>query len=254
MSRLLAGYRDRPPADRPAIVRTLLALSQIAIEFPLVRSIDINPLLADADGVIALDARIEIDPRRAAMLPPSRDLAVRPYPSGWVSQTSAGGLDLTIRPIRPEDADLYPRYLERTDPEDMRMRFLVPMRALSKNSLVRLTQLDYDRDIAFVALERASGDLAGIARYAADPDRNQAEFAILIRSDLKGRGIGRALMGQLIGYAKAEGIGELYGHVLRENDAMFDFCRKHGFTLRDVPDDPTMMRAELTLAPTATGA
>ncbi|MEO6013691.1 MAG: bifunctional acetate--CoA ligase family protein/GNAT family N-acetyltransferase [Devosia sp.] len=250
VSRLLAGYRDRPPADRAAIVHTLLALSQLAIEFPLVRSIDINPLLADADGVIALDARIEIDPARVGVQPPNPDLAVRPYPSGWVSKKSAGGLDLTIRPIRPEDADLYPRYLERMEREDMRMRFLVPIRTLSRDTLIRLTQLDYDRDIAFVALEHASGDLAGIARYSAQPDRDQAEFAILIRSDLKGRGIGRALMTRLIDYAKAENIGELYGHMLRENDAMSDFCRKLGFTMRSVPNDPMLMRAVMPLVRT----
>ena len=201
--------------------------------------------------MIALDARIEIDPARASMLAPNPDLAVRPYPSGWTSSTTTGGIELTIRPIRPEDADLYPRFLERTEPEDMRLRFLVPMRTLSRQMLVRLTQLDYDRDIAFVALERHSGDLAGIVRYSAEPDGDVAEFAILVRSDLKGRGIGRALMNQLIDYARSEGIGQLYGHVLRENDAMFGFCRSLGFSFSDVPDDAMMIRAELPLEPAA---
>ena len=247
VSRLLAGYRDRRPADRAAIIQTLRALSQIAVECPMVRSIDINPLLADADGVIALDARIEIDPARVNISAPNPELAIRPYPSGWSAEASVHGLALTLRPIRPEDAELYPRYLERMDPEDMRMRFLIPLRTLTRDTLIRLTQLDYDRDIAFVALEMATGELAGIARYSAEPDGETAEFGILIRSDLKGRGIGRILMTRLIDYAHAEGIGEIDGFVLSENEAMLDFCRTLGFTIAGAPGDPAMKQVRLTI-------
>jgi acetyltransferase len=143
---------------------------------------------------------------------------------------------------------LYPRFLERMDPEDMRLRFLVPTRHLSHETLVRLTQLDYDRDMAFVALEQPSGDMAGIARYAADPDRNTAEFGIMIRSDLKGHGLGRRLTLLLIDYAKREGVGELFGRVLRENTNMLSLCTELGFVYAE-PDEPMTVRVSLPLSP-----
>ncbi len=163
VSRLLRGYRDEPPADRAAITGALLGLSQLAVDFPAVLSIDINPLLADADGIVALDARIEIDPRRIDEAGPNRALAIRPYPSGWERSLALGGRRFGLRPIRPDDAALYPRFLEHVTAEDLRRRFLVPLQTISQPLLIRLTQLDYDRDIAFVALDDASGELAGIA-------------------------------------------------------------------------------------------
>src|SRR5690606_16332660 len=130
----------------------------------------INPLLADENGVIALDARIEIAAGRLDEPAPNRRLAVRPYPVGWEQQVTCGADRFTLRPIRPADAALYPRFLERVTAEDLRLRFLVPTAPLSQEIIVRLSQLDYDRDIAFVALEADSGELAGICRYASDPD------------------------------------------------------------------------------------
>ncbi|MBI4924075.1 MAG: bifunctional acetate--CoA ligase family protein/GNAT family N-acetyltransferase [Devosia nanyangense] len=247
ISRLLAGYRDRKPADRSAIVNVLLGLSQLAIDFPALRSVDINPLLADTDGVVALDARIEIDPKLAEQPGPNPSLAIRPYPAGLAKTVETGGLHLLMRPIRPEDAALYPRFLERMDPEDMRMRFLMPMRTISHEMLVRLTQLDYDRDIAFVALDQPSGDLVGIARYSADPDSERAEFGILVRSDLKSRGAGWLLMEQLIAYARSEQIGRLEGLVLMENEPMLKFCRELGFSVDQLPAESGLVRATLHL-------
>ena len=247
VGRLLAGYRDVPPAARYAIVGALVALSQLATDLPMITSIDINPLLADATGVMALDARIEIDPARARVAAPNPALAVRPYPAGQQSEVSIGDHALVLRPIRPADAALYPRFLDRMDPEDMRLRFLVPTRTLSPQMLVRLTQLDYDRDIAFVALERPSGDLAGIVRYSSDPDRVRAEFGVLVRSDLKHRGLGRLLMLRLIAYARAEGIGELCGFVLRENTQMLALCRELGFEIDQLSGEPTEVCVALSL-------
>ena len=247
VGRLLAGYRDVPPAARYAIVGALVALSQLATDLPMITSIDINPLLADATGVMALDARIEIDPARASVAAPNPALAVRPYPAGQQSEVSIGDHALVLRPIRPADAALYPRFLDRMDPEDMRLRFLVPTRKLSPQMLVRLTQLDYDRDIAFVALERPSGDLAGIVRYSSDPDRARAEFGVLVRSDLKHRGLGRLLMLRLIAYARAEGIGELCGFVLRENTQMLALCRELGFGIDQLSGEPTEVCVALSL-------
>ena len=250
ISRLLAGYRDRPPADRPAIVRALLGLSQLCVDHPAITGVDINPLIADADGVIALDARVEIDVRRIGEVGPNPDLSIRPYPSGWDRKVGANGDSYLLRPIRPVDAALYPAFLARVDAEDMRLRFLAPMSVLPREMLIRLTQLDYDRDIAFVALE-PSGDLAGIVRYASDPDRDAAEFGILVRSDLKGRGLGKALMGHLIDYAGAERIGRLEGIVLRENTRMLALCRELGFSIETIESEPTRVLASLEVASAA---
>lgn len=247
ISRLLAGYRDRPAADLAAIGRVLTTLSQLAVDFPAISGVDINPLLADDEGVIALDARIEIDPARLADPTPRPDLAIRPYPSGWERDFDTDGASLHIRPIRPADARLYPDFLARVSADDLYLRFRERFRTLPDDLLIRLTQLDYDRDIAFIATE-SSGELAGIARYAADPDLVEAEFGLLVRSDLKRLGLGRALMDQLIRYGRAHGIGRLVGSVLRENRAMVEFARRMGFSISPEPDDSSLVQAVLVLS------
>jgi acetyltransferase len=247
IGRLLRGHRNRKPADRTAIINVLLALSRMAVELPMLRAIDINPLLVDSEGAIALDARIEIEPAEIARDGINPRLALHPYPQGWDDRVETGLGPLVVRPIRPTDAALYPRFLERMTPEDMRLRFLTAKRSLSRDELVRLTQLDYDRDIAFVALER-DGALAGIARYASDPDRQRAEFGILVRSDLAGNGLGRALMGRLIAYAQAQGLGELFGLILPDNRAMLALCDELGFSV-GTTTDAGLRRATLVLEP-----
>ena len=229
ISRLLNGYRDRPPADRDAIIAALLSLSQLAIDHPAIVAVDINPLLANEDGVIALDARLEIAPERLDEPAPNHRLVVRPYPVGWDRRVTCGETSFDLRPIRPADAALYPDFLRRVTAEDMRLRFLVPTATLSQETIVRLSQLDYDRDIAFVALDAASGDLAAICRYAADPDHERAEFGVLVRSDLHGMGLGTTLLLQLIDYARAEGIAVLEGAILRENSSMLKLAGELGF-------------------------
>ena len=246
ISRLLMGYRDQPAADRGAIVSTMLALSQLAIEHPAIVAVDINPLLVNETGAMALDARIEIAPERLGEPAPNRRLAVRPYPSGWEVRLEAGGDAYDVRPIRPNDVGLYPRFLDRVTSEDMRLRFLVPT-VLSQQAMVRLSQLDYDRDIAFIALEAHSGDLAGICRYASDPDHERAEFGVLIRSDLQGRGLGSVLMERLLDYARAHGIGRLEGLVLRENAAMLDLAARLGFVPVAEGDLSEVVRVRLPL-------
>jgi len=246
VSRLLAGYRDVKPADHAAIVGVLLTLSQLAIDFPMITSIDINPLIADSSGVTALDARVAIDPSRAAWPAPNRALSIRPYPSEAQSQAVLSGVHYLIRPIKPSDAALYPAFLARVTEEDMRLRFLVPTR-LTEETLIRLTQLDYDREIAFLAIDEGTRELAGIVRYAAVPDRSSAEFGILVRSDLKGRGVGYALLKTLIDYARSQHIGQLFGRVLRENQTMLTLCAEHGFASTTEPDDASLIRVTLKL-------
>lgn len=247
IGRLLAGFRDRKPADRAAIIGSLNGLSQMAVDFPCIVSVDVNPLLADADGVVALDARIQIDPTMVEQAGPNPALSIRPYPSGLESGFESGEARYAIRPIRPADIALYPAFLARTSPADIRFRFLAPRKNFPDEMLKRLTQLDYGRDMAFVALEEGSGDLAGIGRLSSDPDRESAEYALLIRTDLQGQGLGFALLGRLVDYAREEGITRIEGIVLAENRKMLDMCRDFGFVIEHHPQEQGVYLAVLQL-------
>ncbi len=131
--------------------------------------------------------------------------------------------------------------------EDRRLRFLAPVKALTFGLLARLTQIDYAREMAFVAIDPQSGAMLGAARYSADPDLARAEYAVLVRSDIKGRGLGWTLMSHLIAHARARGIGVMHGAVLTENTTMLRMCADLGFEIRAVPGDPTMREVVLPL-------
>lgn len=247
IGRLLAGYRDRKPADRGAITTALKGLSQLIVDFPCIVSIDINPLLADADGTIALDARVEIDPERVGAPGPNPVLAIRPYPDGWEKLIDAGSARYDIRPIRPADIALYSDFLARIAPDDIRFRFLAQRKNFPHQMLVRLTQLDYEREMAFVALDTATGELAGVGRLSTDPDKQKAEYALLVRTDLQGRGLGWALLAQLVDYARSEGIGRVEGFVLADNEKMLALCREFGFSVARSETEPSLYVAALDL-------
>ncbi len=246
MRRLLAGFRDRPAADREAIAAALNGLSQMVVDFPCIAAVDINPLLADADGIVALDARIEIDPEAVEQAGPNPALVIRPYPAEWERDLAVGAAQYRIRPIKPADIGLYPDFLAKIAPEDIRLRFLAPRKKFPDEMLKRLTQLDYDRDMAFVVLE-AGGALAGVARLSCDPDRSRGEYALLVRTDLQGQGLGWALLQQVVDYAKAEGIGRIEGMVLSENEAMLRMCREFGFAITHQTDQPGLALVALDL-------
>jgi acetyltransferase len=249
IGRLLAGFRDRKPADRAAIIRALLGLSQMIVDFPCIRSLDVNPLLADSEGAIALDARIEIEPRDVEQPGPNPDLAIRPYPAGWAKDVELNGTLYRFRPIKPADIGLYPDFFAKTLPDDMRLRFFAQRKHFPHQMLLRLTQIDYEREMAFVALDKANGRLAGVARLSADPDREAAEYALLVRSDLQGHGLGWALLRYLIDYATADGLKQIEGIVLRENAGMLKMCRELGFKISHHPDEAGAILATLRLSP-----
>ncbi|TPI46101.1 MULTISPECIES: bifunctional acetate--CoA ligase family protein/GNAT family N-acetyltransferase [unclassified Mesorhizobium] len=248
IGRVLAGFRDRKPADRQSIIASLNGLSQMIVDFPCLVAVDINPLLADAEGVIALDARIEIEPERVEEAGPNPALAIRPYPSGWEKVFSAGDIDYNIRPIKPADISLYPEFLARISPDDLRLRFLSPRKSFSDQMLKRLTQLDYGRNMAFVALNTSSGALAGISRISCDPDHTVAEYALLVRTDLQGHGLGWELLSQIVDYARADGIGRIEGIMLAENTRMLAMCREFGFSIRRHPSEPGLVEVTLELS------
>ena len=244
---LLQGYRDRPAAAIDGIALALVRLSQLVSEIAEVVEVDINPLLADSDRVIALDARIKVAPAEG---PAERRLALRPYPEE-LSETIqlADGHPVRLRPIRPEDEPSLQEGFKKLTEHDVRMRFFAPMKALDHRLAARLSQIDYDREMAFVAYdpEIGAGDLWGVVRCHSDPDKARAEFAITVRSDRKQRGLGSALMNKLVDFCREQGVGELWGDVLTENRAMIALAKRFGFRERRNPDEAGVTRATLTL-------
>jgi acetyltransferase len=245
ISRLLRGYRDRPAADMDAIALTLVKVSYLVSQHPEIRELDINPLRADENGAVALDARVVLADAEKS---PRTPTAIRPYPHEWEKTVPIENYgEVFIRPIRPDDEHLYEDMIARMDQNDLRLRFFSPQRHLSRKFLARLTQIDYGREIAFVALTPSEDEMLGVARFFADPDYTKAEYAVMTRSDFKGRGLGWQLMRQLIDYAKAEGLERLYGSVLSENVTMLRMCQQLGFNTRHDPEDPSIFQVELPL-------
>lgn len=241
--RQLKGYRDRPAAALDEIALTLVKLSQLVSDLDEIAELDINPLLADEHGVIALDARIRVE---AAPIHGHARLAISPYPIELEADIEiAGAGRFHIRPVRPEDAAAFTQFAARVSETDMRMRFLSALHVIPPGLLARLTQIDYDREIALVLFD-AAGAMAAVGRLAADPDGSRAEFALLVRTDLKGHGIGSALLRKLIVYARQRGIAEIWGDVLTENDMMLAICREFGFTLVPIAQD--VLQARLSLS------
>ena len=232
IARLLAGWRDVPAADRDALHGVLMAVSQLLAEVPEITELDINPLLADAEGVIALDARVRVDARAPGG---AAAFAIRPYPAQLVEQLSWRGRPLTLRPIRPEDEPQHLAFLQKLDPVDIRMRVFYSRQSITRTELARLTQIDYEREMAFVATAPAEGadgapeETLGVVRATCDPDNDSAEFGIVVRSDLKGGGLGELLMRKLIDHLRARGTKRLVATVLRQNTRMLELARDLGF-------------------------
>ncbi len=251
VSRILKAYRNVPAADECAVELLLVKLAQLAADFPEIREIDLNPVLADETGVIAVDARVSVAPvKRPAHAPSGHPrFAIRPYPKEWERDLKlSDGTAVHVRPVRPEDETLFQMFFAGVTQEDLRLRFFAPLKEFSHTFIVRLTQIDYARAMAFIAIDEASGRMLGGARLHANSDYDRGEYAILVRSDLKGRGLGWLLMQLLIEYARAEGIRAIEGQVLSENVTMLNMCRELGFEISYDPDDPSVCDAKLSLS------
>ncbi len=247
VARLLDGYRDRPPAKREALHLTLVKVSQLMVDAAGIAEIDINPLLVDDAGVIALDARI----RAVKSTQSGADrLAIRPYPVELEERLTIMGRGVVLRPIRPEDEPQHAQLLQRVDAADIQLRFFYAVRVMSHNQLARFTQIDYDREMAFVAVVDDGQPMAetwAVVRAIADPDNLNAEFAILVRSDLKGHGLGSLLMKKIIRYCAARGTSVLTGSVLRGNERMLSLARELGFSMTQ-DNDLGVVQLSLSLA------
>jgi acetyltransferase len=247
VARLLAGFRDHPPARLDAVCDVLIALSQMLADLPELAELDINPLLADHDGVIALDARVRLDRRRPAG---ADRFAITPYPAELAETIDWQGERIVLRPIRPEDEAQHRAFVEQLAPADLRLRFFYVRRELPRSELARLTQIDYAREMAFIAVRRGadgSEQTLGVVRATADPDNVEAEFAIVVRSDLKGRGLGHLLLDKMIRYLRSRGTGRVVGFVLHENLAMRDLALSHGFVVDRGGSDADALRLALPL-------
>lgn len=249
VSRLLRAYRDVPAVKQDAVAVVLVKLAQMAADIPEIRELDINPLLADESGVLAVDARISVGsvPRKFRGSGPA-NFAVRPYPSQWQRHlTVKEGWRVFVRPIRPEDEPLIHEMLKHVTLTDLRLRFFAPMKQFSHEFIARLTQLDYARAMAFVAFDEATDEPVGVVRIHSDSIYQSGEYAILLRSDLKGRGLGWALMQMIIEYARAEGLKTISGDVLTDNTVMLAMCRSLGFEVKADPVERDICEVTLTL-------
>ena len=251
ISRLLRAYRDVPAAKVDAILATIVKLSQLVVDIGEIAELDLNPLLADAEGVIALDARIAA----RAILSSGKGagnanprLSIRPYPQHWERDVKlTEQLIVHIRPVRPDDEALIGAMLTEISREDIRLRFFAPIAHFSHALLARLAQLDYARAMAFIAIEPATGDALGAVRIVADANHEKGEYAILVRSDHKGSGLGWALMQLVIEWAKADGITKIVGQVLADNETMLKMCRELGFSIVRDPYDRDIRAVSLSI-------
>jgi acetyltransferase len=241
-SAILSGYRDHPAVALDAVAEALVRLSQVAVDFPEIASLGVNPLFADAAGVLAIDASLTLRPAGDAAL-----LAIPPYPEEWVAPWRArSGEVLAVRPIRPEDAEAHAEMFRRLTPEDVRWRFFSQLRELPAVQVARMTQIDYDREIAFVAIRRrpdGSEEMLGVSRLIREPDGETAEFAVVVDRAMKGQGLGRHLMQRLFDWAAATGVRTVVGQVLADNAPMLAFIRALGFTTRRNPEDEEVVEA-----------
>jgi len=175
--------------------------------------------------------------------------AIRPYPKEWERHAELrDGTKILVRPLRPEDEPLYAPFLAAVTQQDLRLRFFAPVKEFGHRFIARFTQIDYARAMAFIAIEESSGIMLGVVRLHADANYERGEYAVLVRSDLKGRGLGYLLMQMIIDYARAEGLKTIEGQVLAENTAMLAMCRELGFEIAADPGDPEACIVKLAIS------
>jgi len=246
---LFGGHGDLPAVDRDAAALVLVKLAQLAADMPEIRELDINPLVVTPRGAFAFDARIRVAPapRGGGAGVANARLAIRPYPKQFETRLVLGdGSEIAVRPVRPEDEPSVAAFFRQVDAEDLRQRFFTPMSEVPRAFIARLTQIDYARTMVLLALN-SEGAVLGIVQLHADPDADAGEFAILLRSDFKGRGLGWRLMRTLIRFARSEGWGAITGQILAENSSMLAVCRELGFAIAPDPDDIGVRIATLSL-------
>ena len=233
-------------ADLNAVALTLVKVSQMVIDLGELVELDINPLRLNAKGVVALDARVQLTPKA-----PAHRLAIRPYPKELEETLSpSDDKELLLRPVLPEDEPSLQALVSRASPEDLRLRFFQPIRELSHQMAAALTQIDYHREMALVAVGPGlpgKAEIYGIVNLSADPNGERAEYSIIVDRAMMRLGLGNLLMRRIIDYARRRGIGEIYGEVLQENKPMLQLDRALGFAIHTDHDDPSVKHVILKL-------
>ena len=243
-ARTLAAGEQVPAADVDALCLTLVKISQMIVDIPEIVALDICRLLVDAHGVLATEVRVRL---AAEGITPERRLAIRPYPKELEEEfVLVSGRKVLLRPIRPEDEPQHYEFLSKITLEDIRYRFFGLVRRLPHVEMARLTQIDYDREMAFIATaptddgnggDPSGRETLGVVRTIADPNNDQAEYAILVRSDLKGQRLGWKLLDKMVHYCRSRGTQEIVGQVLRDNSKMLDLVLGMGFTSHGRADE-----------------
>jgi len=249
VAKMLAAFRHLPPVDRAALEEVLLRVSEMACELPELAELDINPLVADERGALALDARVVLQAPRAG-LPRYGHLAIHPYPADLASTVELpAGEKLLLRPIRPEDAAIETAFVDGLSEDSRRMRFQSAVRHLTPGMLARFTQIDYDNEMALVAIDASAGEEreVGVARYVRLPDARTCEFAIVVADGWQRRGLGRRMMQRLIDIARERGFVTMVGWVLGENVGMLEMVSRLGFAIRHDVEDSRLREVTLSL-------
>jgi acetyltransferase len=232
--RLLQGYRDIPPARIPLLEEILIRLAQLVTDFSEIAELDINPLFVNEKNACAIDARVLLKPSQT---PAPLHLVISPYPDQLEERTrTKTGIDIFVRPIRPEDAPLLVELFESLSPKSVYRRFFTPMKRLPHSMLARFTQIDYDRHIALVALSvsKSKESMLGVSRVIMERNQKVAEFSVIVSDPWQGKGIGAALLQRCLAIAKDRGIEKVMGTVLAENTQMLALGKKLGFTINRV--------------------
>ena len=244
VSKLLGAFRHMPPIQMEVLESLLLRVSEMVCELPWLKEMDINPLIVDEHGALAADARVMVD-----FFPLSGDryahMAIYPYPSHLVADWQLpDGTDITIRPIRPEDAEMVQEFVRNLSEEAKYFRFMNTMHELSQTMLVRFTQIDYDREMALIAVTEENGKEVeiGVCRYAINPDGESCEFALVVSDQWQHKAIGHKLMAGLIDAARDKGLKTMEGEVLADNRNMLKLVATLGFTIATSEEDPAIKR------------
>ena len=227
---------NRPAADMERLEEMIVRLSQLLIDFPEIAELDMNPVLIKDGNPVAVDARILVSPLKT---PSSLHLVIGPYPEDEESHfVSDDGRRIFIRPVKPEDAPLFTELFKVLSPTTIYYRFFGMLKELNPEMLARFTQIDYDREIALVAIDKDSqtDKMLGVARIIGDPDGKTGEFAVLVGDAWQGMGIGGNLLGKCLSIAEKQGFQTVHGIVLKDNRNMLAMGEKLGFEIKNDPD------------------
>jgi acetyltransferase len=249
VARLLEAFRNMPAVKRESVETVLLSVSAMVCELPHIEELDINPLIVDQDGAVAVDARIVVK-YQAPTTDRYRHMAIHPYPAHLVSRYQlADGTNMVLRPIRPEDAEIEDEFVRNLSSESKYFRFMRALHELTPDMLVRFTQIDYHREMAFIATTEIDGreNEVAVGRYVTNPDGESCEFALVVGDEWRQRGIGSRIMMALMEVAKARGLRVMEGEILSENGNMLSLARRLGFTLRACEDDAGVQQASKVL-------